>query len=215
MRLIKCCGLLLLLAGCSTPKQLSGLRAEVLAPPQVAVGQIARLQLLVQNTGQQPIKVTDLDFSAALLQGLTLVQVSPPAVSEAKLRDYLVETINLEVPAGGEAYVTIDLLGAVEGRYAGDLDVSLSNFHFVTVKVPTITVGNPPPATEPAPASSAPSDETPPAEPPAGSAGEPSPTTAAGDATPSAAWPAPLSGRAADSPPDPAPATADRPAPGP
>ena len=172
------------------------LSAVATAPARLPVGDVQPLVLTITNSGPEPLVVTDLDVQKTLLAGVEVLAVDPPPTRrDLYLRNYQIYRLQLSVPARQSATVTFSLRGVTAGTYAGDIDVDLDAFHFVTCHLDALQVG-----AEAVDAWS--------------SALTPSGATPSAISPPSTPPTAP-SGRGADSPPAPTPPTTALPAPQP
>lgn len=135
--------LVVLLGGCARV-DLAAVEVTVEAPARLAVGESAVWRVLVVNRGRAAIPIQDLDVSEALLAGVVLQEesIQPPLQGASRtVVGYLNlplgvslqpgEPLDIHLPVTARALAT----DASDGRFGGDIDVSIDNFRVKTTRV--------------------------------------------------------------------------------
>jgi uncharacterized protein (DUF58 family) len=106
-----------------------GVRVEVTAPLEVAVGERFDVVATVENTSDSTRTLVDLDIAQTYLAGLA-VETSRPSFRNAShipLDETLSHSYDLPIRPGQEAKIVLSVLAVREGDFSGDFDFCIDS----------------------------------------------------------------------------------------
>lgn len=112
-------------------------------PAGIRAGSEFEITITVADTSGNARVVKDIDFHGTLLDGVTVVSVTPMHAGYDPANGFHTYTMDAPVPANATTTIVFRLLADTPGTYAGDLDVSVDGIMRIHT-MPTVYTIDPP-----------------------------------------------------------------------